>query len=59
MRGLIKPSPLWAGVSQESHFEYFSEGEATMLYELGEQERFPQTMQRGTELVCREGNLTL
>ena len=29
--GLITPSPLWVGVSQESHFEHFSEGEAAML----------------------------
>lgn len=54
--GLIKASPPWAGVLQESHFEYFSKGETTMLYE---QERFLKTMQRGTELLCRESNLTL
>lgn len=59
VNGLIKPGPLWVGVSEESYFEYLFEGEATMLYELGEQERFLQTMQRGTELVCEEGNLTL
>lgn len=59
VHGLIKPSPLWAGVLQESHFEYISEGEAIMLYELGEQERFLKTMQRGTELMRGEGNLML
>lgn len=45
---------LRVGVSQESHFEYFSEGEATVLYELGEEERFLQTMQTGMELVFGE-----
>lgn len=59
VRGLIKPSSPWAGVSQESHFEHFSEGEATMLYELGKQERFLQAVQRGTELMCRDCSLTL
>lgn len=59
MHGLIKLGPLWVGVSQESYFEYLFEGEATMLYELGEQERLLQTKQRGTELVCSEGSLIL
>lgn len=59
VHGLIKPIPLWGEISQESHFESSSEAEATMLHELGEQKTFLQTMQRGTELVRREGSLSL
>lgn len=59
VHGSIKPILLWAEISEESHSESSSEGEAAMLHELGKQKTFLQTMQRGTELVCREGNLTL
>lgn len=43
-----------------NHSESFSGEEAAVFYELGDQEGFLQTMQRGTEHVCVEkGNLTL